>query len=61
MTDPILEQISQARDALLKKHGGLDGLFKYVQQLHDAHERERKKKKPIKPKKKRSLVKHSRA
>ena len=58
MSDPILERIWRASDALLKKHGGLDGYFKYVQKLHEAHERKRKK--YVNAKKKRPLVKHSR-
>jgi hypothetical protein len=60
MSDPILERIWRASDTLLKKHGGLDGYFKYVQKLHEAHERKRKQKTSVSAKKKRPLAKHSR-
>jgi hypothetical protein len=33
MYDPILEEIRRVREELVKKHGGFDGYFKYVQKL----------------------------
>lgn len=43
MSDPILEEIWRVREVLLKKHGGLDGYFKYVQQLDRQRRRQMKK------------------
>jgi len=60
MSDPIFERIWRASDSLLKKHGGLDGYFKYVQRLHEAHERQRRKKKSVPAKKKSQQAKHAR-
>jgi hypothetical protein len=37
MRDPILEEIWRVREELVKKHGGFDGYFKYVQKLDRAH------------------------
>ena len=39
MRDPILEEIWRVREELVKKHGGFDGYFKYVQKLDRAHRR----------------------
>ena len=36
ISDPILEEIWKVREQLLKKHGGLDGYFAYVQKLDRA-------------------------
>jgi hypothetical protein len=33
MADEILERIWRVREELLKKHGGWDGYFKYIQKL----------------------------
>ena len=41
MRDPILEEIWRVREELVKKHGGFDGYFKYVQKL-DRAQRKRK-------------------
>lgn len=35
--DENVEQVRKAGDELVKKHGGLDGLFKYLQQLDRQH------------------------
>jgi hypothetical protein len=35
--DAILDEIQRVRQQLLKEHGGLDGLFKYIQKLERAH------------------------
>jgi len=44
MADPILDEIWRVREALLKKHGGLDGYFKYIQKLERARQqRERRR------------------
>ena len=40
MSDPILEEIWRARDKLIQEHGGIDGYFKYAQQLDSARRRE---------------------
>jgi hypothetical protein len=39
MADPILDEIWRVREELIKKHGGLDGYFAYVQKLDRAHRR----------------------
>jgi hypothetical protein len=39
MPDPILDEIRRVRHELLKKHGGLDGYFRYVKKLEQAHRR----------------------
>jgi len=39
MSDPILEEIWRVREELIKRHGGLDGYFAYVQKLDRAHRR----------------------
>jgi len=36
MADPILDEIWRVRQELLKRHGGLEGLFKYAQKLDRA-------------------------
>ena len=41
MGDPILEEIWRVREALIKKHGGMDGYFRYVEKL----DRERRRRK----------------
>lgn len=43
MHDPILEHLGKVREALIKKHGGLDGYFAYVQRLDRAKRRSAKK------------------
>ena len=43
MPDPILDEIWRVREELLKKHGGLDGYFRYIQKLDRAHRRRRSK------------------
>jgi len=37
MPDAMLEEIWRARDKLIKRHGGFDGYFEYVQKLDRAH------------------------
>ncbi len=44
MPDPILDEIWRVREELLKKHGGLDGYFRYIQKLDRAHRHQRKRK-----------------
>ena len=39
MADPILDEIRRVREDLIKKHGGLDGYFAYVQKLDRARRR----------------------
>ena len=50
MADPILDEIWRAREELIKKHGGLDGYFAYIQKMDRARqrreERQRSKKSP---------------
>ncbi len=53
----ILEEIWKVRDELIKKHGGLDGYFKYVQKLDTA--RRRKPKRKSSQKQTRSLARRS--
>jgi hypothetical protein len=36
MADPILDEIRRVREELVKKHGGLEGYFAYVQKLDRA-------------------------
>ena len=57
MSDPILEEIWRVREELIKKHGGIDGYFKYVQKLDRA--RRRKSKRGARPKRQPSLAKKS--
>lgn len=47
MADEILDRIWKAREELLKKHGGFDGLLEYVRKLERAQKARlaRKKKK----------------
>jgi hypothetical protein len=48
MADPILEELWRVREQLIKQYGGIDGYFKYVQELDRAHrklEQRRKRKK----------------
>ena len=42
MSDPILEEIWRVREKLIQEHGGIDGYFKYVQQLDRARRRKAK-------------------
>jgi hypothetical protein len=39
MSDAMLEEIWRVREELLKKHGGMDGYFKFVQRLERAQRR----------------------
>ena len=48
MPDPILDEIWRVREELLKKHGGLDGYFRYVQKLDRAHRQRGRKPKTAK-------------
>ena len=48
MPDPILEEIWKVREELLKKHGGLDGYFEYVQKLDRAKRLKAKKRSVLK-------------
>ena len=48
MPDPILDEIWRVREELLKKHGGLDGYFRYVQKLDRAHRQRGRKRKTTK-------------
>ena len=57
MSDPILEEIWRVRKELIKKHGGIDGYFKYVQKLDRA--RRRKSKKRASPKRRPLVAKKS--
>lgn len=43
MNDPILDEIARVRQELIKKHGGIDGYFAYIQKLDRAHRKKRKK------------------
>jgi len=43
MLDPILEEIWVVREKLIKEHGGIDGYFKYVQQLDRTRRRKSEK------------------
>lgn len=43
MHDPILEEIWRVREELVKKHGGIDGYWDYVQKLDAAHRRRLRK------------------
>jgi hypothetical protein len=52
MADPILDEIWRVREELIKKHGGWEGYFKYIQKLDRAH-RNRRKKKPKRASRKR--------
>jgi hypothetical protein len=45
MDDPILDEIWRVRAELLKEHGGLKGLFKYIQKLDRAHRRRKQRRK----------------
>lgn len=42
MSDPILEEIWRVREKLIRDHGGIDGYFKYVQNLDRARLRKAK-------------------
>lgn len=50
MNDPILDEIARVRQELIKKHGGVDGYFAYIQKLDRS--RRKKRKKPAKQKSK---------
>jgi hypothetical protein len=43
MADPILDEIWRVREELIKKHGGLDGYFAYIQKLDRAHHKRRRR------------------
>jgi hypothetical protein len=46
MHDPIMEEIWRVREELIKKDGGFENYFKYIQKLDRAHHaRLRKKRK----------------
>jgi hypothetical protein len=45
MQDPILDEISRVREQLIKEHGGLHGLFKYLRKLDRARSKRAKQKK----------------
>jgi hypothetical protein len=40
MADPILDEIWRVREELIKKHGGFDGYFAYIQKLDRARRRQ---------------------
>lgn len=43
MADPILDELWRVRDELHKKHGGIDGYFKYAQKVERAHRKRQQK------------------
>jgi hypothetical protein len=43
MADPILDEIWRVREELVRKHGGFDGYFKYLQKLDRAHRQRAKR------------------
>jgi hypothetical protein len=49
MADPILDEIWRVREELIKKHGGLDGYFAYIQKLDRARRRREQRQKSKKP------------
>ena len=56
MPDPILDEIWRVREELLKKHGGLDGYFRYVKKLERAHRRRGGKVKATKARRRKTSV-----
>ena len=50
MPDPILDEIRRVREELIKKHGGIDGYFQYVEKLDRARRRREKVAKIRRPK-----------
>jgi hypothetical protein len=56
MPDPILDEIWRVREELLKKHGGLDGYFRYVKKLERAHRRRGRKRKTTKARRRKTSV-----
>ena len=50
MADPILDEIWRVREELLKEHGGIPGLFKYLQKMDRARIRRQKAKAKATPK-----------
>jgi hypothetical protein len=48
MADPILDEIWRVREELIKKHGGFDGYFAYIQKLDRAHRRRNKRRQAVK-------------
>ena len=44
MADPILDEIWRVRDEMVKKHGGLKGYIRYIQELDRDHRKSQQKK-----------------
>lgn len=42
MTDPILDEVQRAREELLRRFGGIDGLFRHLQAMDRARLRRAK-------------------
>lgn len=45
MVDPILDEIARVRQELIKKHGGIHGWVRHVQELDRARRKKQKRKK----------------
>lgn len=43
MADEILDEIWRLREELVKKHGGMEGYWKYIQKLDRAHRARQKR------------------
>jgi hypothetical protein len=41
--DVIMELVNQASEAAIRKHGGIDGYFKYLQKLDRARQKAKKR------------------
>ena len=54
MTDPILEEIWRVREKLIQEHGGVDGYFRYVQQLDAVRRRKDRQTSAVKVTKRRT-------
>lgn len=49
MADPILDELWRVREELIKKHGGMDGFWKYIQKVDRAHRRRGRRRHGAKP------------
>ena len=43
MTDPIVDEVHRVREALIERHGGLDGYLRYGEQQDRRRAREHKR------------------
>jgi hypothetical protein len=57
MADEILDEIWRVREEIVKRHGGIDGYFRYVQKLDRIRQQQAKRRRGVAKPKRRAAQK----